>query len=190
MPTSGYDYLFFCLFPPLYCLSGRLMTARHRAAAHSHAERSKRAPLPRPPPPSRRSRRRPPTLLVLPHPHRCWTPRASASPRGSRDAPARWLMDMALARPRRCSEHVLFSQAERAFLLFLHFSHAPPSPPQTWERCAGRGVPQLREALAVCTTHAGTPTRRTRPVGHHTRRTWLGLVGVRVTLEFVSVYRV
>ena len=33
---------------------GRLMTARYREAAHCHAERLKRAPLPRPPPPSRK----------------------------------------------------------------------------------------------------------------------------------------
>jgi hypothetical protein len=79
-------------------------TTARRAQPFSPKLLRRCAPLPRPPPPSRRSRRRLPTLLVLPHPHRCWTPRASASPRGSRDAPARWLMmEMALARPRRCS---------------------------------------------------------------------------------------
>jgi len=74
-------------------------------------------------PPRKRPRRRPPILPVRRCPPRCWTPRASTSPRGSRTTRQhggrwrwRWLVFVA------AHEHVLFSQAETRFsALFCTF---------------------------------------------------------------------
>ena len=108
---------------------GRLMTGWPNEAERGHAGRSTRAPRPRSHPPRKRPRRRPPIVPVRRCPPRCRTPRASTSPRGSQDAPARRPMEMALARHRRCS-YCLSLPLKRALSLIRTFSHfSLPYPP-------------------------------------------------------------
>ena len=83
------------------------------------------------------------------HPYRCRTPRASTSPRGPRDAPPRRPMEMALARPPRCScccrkktafHFALFG----TFGTFSHFSLPYPPPLLLFSLFFWRGTPWTR----------------------------------------------